>query len=436
MLRKPLLLLMLGLLLAIAFVAGVAQLFILRYERGDVYPAYSSLRADPLGAKGLYDALAQLPGVNAQRNYKPLPKFKPAGPVTLMYAGVGRFAAWDEEELLDFNALMRSGSRAIITFTPIERSPVVEEEKRLDEEARRKKKEKEKEKDEKLGAKHKKAADAKDADKKEQDKKKKAKGGKSDDEEPVETIVTFAEAAKRWGFAFAFLPADDQKAFHRVAVAVEPSGGLEPQISWHTALYFKDLNPEWKVLYTCENRPVIIERKLRKGSLVFSADSFLVSNEALRTERSPHLLARLFDGPPQVIFDEEHLDVREDPGMATLARKYHLQGVAAGLILLTALFVWKNAVRFLPAQKSSADESGVVAGKESAEGFVNLLRRTIKPSEILGICVGEWRKAFPNRPREMARIDEIFGQEQERPARERNAVTTYQSICRSLTRQR
>jgi hypothetical protein len=181
---------------------------------------------------------------------------------------------------------------------------------------------------------------------------------------------------------------------------------------------------------------VIIERTIGKGSLVFSADSFFLSNEALRGERSPHLLARLFDGPPEVIFDEEHHDVREEPGMATLARKYHLQGVVAGLILLTALFVWKNAVRFLPAQKSGAEESGVVAGKESAEGFVNLLRRTIKPSEILGICVGEWRKAYPNHPREIAKIDEIFSQEQARPARERNAVAAYQAICRSLTRQR
>jgi len=444
MLRKPLLLLMLALLLAGAFVAGVAQLFALRYEKGDVYPPYSSLRADPLGAKGLYDALGQLPGLDAQRNYKPLPKLKPAGPITLMYAGVPRYAAWDEEELLDLNTLMHSGSRAIITFNPIERSPGEQEQRRLDADARRKKKEKtEKAKGEKLGGKNRKTADAKDDDKKEpgtkgKNARKKAKDGESDEDsdEGAKTTVNFDEAVKRWGFAFDFLPADEQKAFHRIAVASDRSGGLEPEISWHTALYFKDLKPEWKVLYTCENHPVIIERKLGKGSLVFSADSFLISNEALRTDRLPHLLARFFDGPPQVIFDEEHHDVREEPGMATLARKYHLQSVVAGLILLTALFVWKNAVRFLPARKSGADESGVVAGKESSEGYVNLLRRAIKPAEILGICVGEWRKAFPNRPREMARIDEIFGQEQARPSRERNTVAAYQTICQSLTRQR
>jgi hypothetical protein len=36
----------------------------------------------------------------------------------------------------------------------------------------------------------------------------------------------------------------------------------------------------------------------------------------------------------------------------------------------------------------------------------------------------------------MAKIDEIFSQEQARSSRERDAVTTYQAICRSLTRER
>jgi len=452
MLRKPLLLLMLGLLLAAAFFAGVAQLFALHYEKGDVYPPYSSLRADPLGVKGLYEALGELPGVDAERNYHPLPKLKPAGPITLVYTGLAYTAAWENLELLDFNALILGGSRVIFTFNPIERSPAEEEERRQEEEARRKKKEQmekedaqKKPKGEKLGAKHRKSANAKDGagkdggeEAKDAGKKKgDARGGKSGKEDDdSKSIVGFREAARRWGLAFGFLPANEEKAYHRMAIAAQPSGGLEPAISWHTALYFKDLKPEWKVLYTCENHPVIIERSFGSGSLVFSADSFFMSNEALRIERSPQLLARLFDGPPTVIFDEEHHNVREDPGMATLARKYRLQGVAAGLVLLAALFLWKNSVRFLPARTFSAGESGVVAGKDSSEGFVNLLRRAIKPSEILGACVREWRKAFPNRPREIAKIDEILGQEQARSPRERNAVTAYQAICRSLTRQR
>jgi len=36
----------------------MVRLFSLRYARGDSYPPYSTLRADPAGAKALADALA------------------------------------------------------------------------------------------------------------------------------------------------------------------------------------------------------------------------------------------------------------------------------------------------------------------------------------------------------------------------------------------
>jgi hypothetical protein len=41
------------------------ELFELRFERGDVYPAYSSLRADPLGAMAFYESLEKIPGLSA-----------------------------------------------------------------------------------------------------------------------------------------------------------------------------------------------------------------------------------------------------------------------------------------------------------------------------------------------------------------------------------
>ena len=44
-------------LCAVAFVLGVLQLFRLRFEQGDVYPPYSTLRADPLGSMALYERI-------------------------------------------------------------------------------------------------------------------------------------------------------------------------------------------------------------------------------------------------------------------------------------------------------------------------------------------------------------------------------------------
>ena len=53
-----------------ALIYGLVQLFTLRFERGDVYPSYSTFRADPLGAKALHDALAESRGFEVQRNFR------------------------------------------------------------------------------------------------------------------------------------------------------------------------------------------------------------------------------------------------------------------------------------------------------------------------------------------------------------------------------
>src|SRR5437867_7642931 len=62
------------LVLAAAFVYGLTQLFKLRFEAGDIYPAYSSLRTDPLGAKALYDSFDRL--FHTERNFRPMPKLE------------------------------------------------------------------------------------------------------------------------------------------------------------------------------------------------------------------------------------------------------------------------------------------------------------------------------------------------------------------------
>ena len=51
---------------------GILHLFELRFSSGDVFPAYSTLRKDPLGAAVFHDALASLPGLTVERNVRPL----------------------------------------------------------------------------------------------------------------------------------------------------------------------------------------------------------------------------------------------------------------------------------------------------------------------------------------------------------------------------
>jgi hypothetical protein len=449
MLRKPLLSLLFALLLGALFAGGLARLFILRYETGDIYPPYSSLRADPLGTKALAAALAELPGVTVQSNFKSLPKLRPTGPVTLVYAGVSDQSFWNGPELLAFDSLVANGTRALFTFLPVETPPTKSEDERSKEQEHKKKEvqteeEKSREKapiqprsnpqpdkpkgdDQQTG----KAAEGK----------KGTTGGKDrkeDDEagEQTEPLIGFDTVGKRWGFSFGYLPEEKGRAFDRHAALVEPGGRLESDISWHSALCFRDLKPPWKVLYMCGTMPVVIERPYGNGSIVLVADSFLVSNEALRGERYPLLLSRLFSGPSQIVFDEEHNNLRENPGVAYLVRKYRLHGVIAGLLLLAILFVWKNAVRFVPAYEVSPTGLDIVEGKESSEGFINLLRRTIAASAILETCLNEWRKTFAHQPRILAKAEEIWTQEQARPPRQRDPVAAYRALSRALAHKR
>jgi hypothetical protein len=435
MLRKPPVIAAAALALAALFLYGVAQLFILRYERGDVYPPYSTLRTDPLGAKGLYEALDRLPELSASRNFGPLPRLRPATPITLVYAGLAHRAYWENRELSSFNELVLGGTRAVFAFAPVEKRPRSADEVGADEAARRKKQEarsaKGKPKGGKLGAKAREAEKNAPA-----DEKKPADDADEDDEEANRGMIHFKEVAGRWGFAFDYLPADEEREFDRVAVLADEKARLEPKVTWHTALFFKDLKPEWKVLYRCEGQPVVIERRLGRGSIVLAADSYFLSNEAMRNERHPQLLAHLFNGPPALVFDEEHLGVRDDPGIASLARKYRLHGVVAGVLVIALLFVWKNAARFIPPYHDETRDGDIVLGKDSAGGFINLLRRTIKPADILPLCLAELRKSTPLRPAEQARVAELAAQEQARPSTQRSPVATYQAIAQTLTRGR
>src|SRR5678816_55438 len=92
--------------LAGAFIYGIVHLFFLRFESGDVYPEYSSLRADPLGAKGLYDALREFPGLEVRRNFRPIARLRGNEPVTLIYTGVSEHAFFEGDELRRMEELL------------------------------------------------------------------------------------------------------------------------------------------------------------------------------------------------------------------------------------------------------------------------------------------------------------------------------------------
>jgi hypothetical protein len=416
MLRRQLVTAMLAVLLAAALGYGLVRLFALRLEHGDVYPAYSTLRTDPLGAKAYLEALDALPGTEVRRNFRPLPRLRPAQPVTLIYAGVPHEARWGDEELRVFNALIGNGSRAVFAFSPAYRPERAPEDSK-----------KEGAKDEKTDADQK-------ADAKKGAKKKSGKDGKGEKEErDGDPTVPFSEAAKRWGFEFATIERKEGKTLPKAATLADPASGLEPEIAWHSGLYFDKLQPPWRTLYRHGERAVVIERRWGDGSLLLVADSYLLSNEALGgADRRPRLLAALAGPHRMIVFDEEHHGVTEQSGIVDLAKKYRLHGLAAGLLLVAALFVWKNTVRFLPPYEAEDTSDNTVTGREAAAGFTNLLRRTIPRGRLLETCVAEWRKAFAHQGRELAKVEAAYATHSALPPRDRDPLSGYRHIARAL----
>src|SRR5262245_14240595 len=417
--RIPLILLT---VFAALFIGGLVQLFRLRFEAGDVYPAYSSLRADPLGTRAFYESLARMPDVTVRRDYSRanrLPETKAAAYLHLA-ARVHDWRTVPEEIFKEAEAFAIRGGRLVVTLLSETRDPSkLPLGYRLKEEPP-------------TPAKPDEDSSKKGSPPDQPDKKQKSPRT----EQPrVSRRVALRE---RWGVEFAFLPLEKQRdgTYQSTAADHQGTGGLAKSLSWHSGVVFTNLHTTWRVIYSRGSHPVLIERRFGSGSVVFATDSYFVSNQAMREERHADLLAWLVGPSKQVVFDEAHLGVLEDPGVATLVRKYQLHGVVATLVLLAALFIWKNSASLVPPYSDEVREAHV-SGKESAVGFVNLLRRNLATRDVLNACHAEWIKSFAHgtivSPAKQERIKAVLDAENALPAKQRNAVKAYQAIAKILS---
>lgn len=378
---------------------GLVRLFMVRFAQGDVYPLYSTLRADGLGSKALYDSLAELTRV--ERNYTQLSRVHPEGNNTaIFFLGVPDGPDDDEDTDEALESLSRDGNRVVLAFVPRIEKPF-----------------------EPWPTSTPANTPGKDDKKSAQEKEKK----KADAE------AREIDLEKTWGVKTAYhdkMPGN----------ATTDVPGLEPVLAWHTVLYFDRLAPEWRVLYKSGGKPVIIERPFGAGSVVLVADAYFSSNEALSnarldrrsgdpdSDRATGLIAALVGNKATVIFDETHLGVTENPGVATLIRKYQMQGVVFALMVVAAFFVWHNAVAFVPRRQEEIDREEAVQGVDASAAFVSLLRRNIPVDKIVATCLAEWKRSFGHRakPQLVARVELLAAPGAKEP------VETFRMITQTL----
>ena len=306
-----------GLLAALCatFGWGLIRLYDLRLTAGDIYPVYSSFRADPLGAKVLYESLLRMHGYTVERNYQPLDNLHQRSG-TMLWLGENPFAfpLRSEEDLKQFEAIASRGIRLVIAMAPVKRP-----------------------------------------------------------DSAAQMQVKNSPLEKRWNIAFVYV--------QRIAPQSETTESPLPR---HTALVMK----------LAGNPAPIVDMPFGKGSIVLVDSAYPLSNEALATDRDTAWLDRLLGPHHTIIFDEHHLGLSENVSIAMLARKYRLTGLLAGLLILAALFIWRNSSTLLPPKRPSTDdETRLARGRDSASALQHLLHRNIPPSDLIRICLAEWEKS-------------------------------------------
>lgn len=383
-----------GAVLVAAFGYGMVRLMMLRFESGDVYPYYSSLRSDPLGVKVLYESLEQCCGLTVERSYDPFARVKDRRDVA--YLDLGDHAAGVSllpgEATDDLESFVRNGGRLVITFVPYAKPGDLQKELLL--------------------------------------------GLLTPLSGGEDSKQQFDDLRERWGFdyfGFALSPhiVDNFAVLHPHADLKLPE-----RISIHTVLYFSNLSAPWKIIYDRSGHAVVIERAMGKGSIVLSAESYFLSNEAMLRERHPDLLAWIPGSKKAVLFDEYDHGVAYDPGVASLMRKYRLQWLIVAIFLLAALFVWKSTASLVPPYREGEEavsRFSLSRGSDAASGMANLLRRSISPGNIFQVCYQEWKKSQKAKyATKLERIESIVMEQQGLAPRKRNPVEAYNRVSRVL----
>ena len=404
-------------LLLLGCAAGVrvrpVRLFQLRFEVGDVYPAYSTLRSDPLGTMAFYESLGKVPGFSSRRDFTTQNRL-PEEPHTVYLQLAGSDYDWDwvpADLSRELEAFLARGNRLVITFFPQTSAHSNREDD--DHETNSVKSARSRAKGEKMAPDN-------------PTKKKK----KTDDEDRG------VDLTERWGFETGFIKLTPVNDIYEPARVVNQTDLPLPRtLNWHSGTVFTNLDGAWRVIYTRGTNAVLIERQFGKGSVVMATDSYFVSNEAMEKDRHADLLAWLVGANQNAVFDEAHFGVVETAGVAMLMRKYRLHGLVAGLLLLAGLFIWKNASSLVPPH-AEEERRDCIAGKDSAAGFVNLLRRSIAPRDLLPVCFAEWKKSAGlagqySAPRRQ-QAEAAFQADNSLPPKDRNPIATCKKICSIL----
>jgi len=393
----------------------------LRFEAGDVFPAYSSSRADPQGCKALFESLEALEGLNVDRNFRPLSKVKGTPETTLILLGLqpGEIQAVAHDHWVA--SFLENGGNLILGMKPFSSAPfmwepVSDNESRDDEDPEEKK--------------------VQESENLKQDEPDKT------GEEPVgsgsEEIITKSELLP-WAFTCLFKPQDleAEEDFKPLVSRLHAELHLPVVLPWRSGFYFSEPSDDWNLIYTNENGPVCMEYVQGGGRLVVLTDSYIFSNESLWEKKQAQLLIWMLGNQKQIVFDESHLGITSRTSISNLVFRYRFQGLVVGFLLLAVMFLWRNTSPLIPPDRTNTADAPSV-GKDAASGMVNLLKRSISKEDLLKTCLSEWEKTLPayQKGKTLHHVRRLVLEEQTRDPKQRDTVKVYSAIQQNLLNRR
>ncbi len=476
MLKRPAMLCA-SLIFAAGLIFGLVRLFELRFDQGNIYPPYSTLRTDPLGTSVLYESLESVPGMTSQRYFDATFK-NDDGPEHAYFVLGAKPDDLDWLPRSEFDTLQRfvyNGGRVVIAYYPKAYGPAAfrledtndtedasTPPKRLRHHPAKPAAPEDDDQthdpgtgtnpadraDEILstnGVQDTNVVSARPKHGREARRHQNDQAQPPDEDENLEDTKPYANMNAAWGFELQYQNLetnDDGELEFPKAERITPAEELPAALTIHTALCFTNLTNGWMTIYQRDRKtPVIVERKFGAGSVVLIADAYPFSNEAMFKDRNAPLLAWVLGSGRDLLFDEAHLGIVEQPGMATLMRRYRLHGLIFSLLLVAGLFVWKNSLALVPPHSEPATGAGpVVAGRGSAAGFVNLVRRSVAPAEIINLCYAEWKKSSARTsalsPAQRRDLEQLIHQQAALEPNRRKPVENYRVISQILQRRK
>ncbi len=334
-----------GILLLALFGITAFESVVRRAENYSYYPEFSSLNNEELGLKAYYETLTRL-GIAVSRNYRPFLKLE-GQRTTVIYAGpnLGDFRFRPEKGLEQFERVAQGGARVLVLFqtkeTRYEKVPPPQPDVKNPSE----------------------------------------KGSAKPQAEPKPRLDTML---KRWGV-------EEQETDVPLATRKPKTLKLIPSVVRRDVLWhFAKWDPRWKsVLTSPDGNPLLLERTFGEGSIGLLAAVEPFTNQQLLTKPDASLLAVTMTGRHPLIFDEAHLGVAETDTVAGLARQHNLEWILLGFLALAVLYIWRNAVSFIPPLQPIA-EAGI-KGRDAHAALTSLLAQSVTRDKLLREISAEWK---------------------------------------------